>query len=126
AIPLTQRSQSISLHDSTYTTPYVQTFTLGVTRSLASNLTLDVKYIGTHGLKLHSTMNLNDSEIRRNGLLNALEVTRAGGNAPMFDQMLKGLNLGSGVVGSAVTGSEALRQNSSFRSLIANGDFVAV
>ena len=35
AIPLTQRAQSISLHDSSYTTPYVQTFTVGVTRSLA-------------------------------------------------------------------------------------------
>jgi len=30
-----------------YTTPYVQTFTLGVTRALASYLTLDARYIGT-------------------------------------------------------------------------------
>lgn len=125
-VPVTRRSTSLALFAPDYTTPYVQTLTLGVTRSLASNLTLDVKYVGTHGVKLHSTMNLNDAEIRRNGLLQALEITRAGGDAPMFDQMFKGLNLGSGVVGTAVSGSEALRQNSSFRSLIANGDFVAV
>ncbi len=125
-VPVTQRSTSLALFAPDYTTPYIQTLTLGVTRSLSSNLTLDVKYVGTHGLKLHSTMNLNDAEIRRNGLLQALEITRAGGNAPMFDQMFKGLNLGSGVVGTAVSGSEALRLNSSFRSLIATGDFVAV
>ena len=42
------------------------------------------------------------------------------------DQMFKGLNLGSGIVGTAVSGSEALRRNSSFRSFIANGDFASV
>ena len=87
AIPLTQRAQSISLHDSSYTTPYVQTFTVGVTRSLASNLTLDVKYVGTHGVRLHSQgYNLNDADIRNNGLLQALDITRAGGNAELFDR----------------------------------------
>jgi len=125
-IPITERSQSIAIFAPDYTTPYVQTFTLGVTRSLASKVTLDVRYIGTRGVKLHSTFNLNDADFRHNGLLQALEITRAGGNAAMFDQMLKGLNIGSGVVGTAVSGSEALRQNASFRTLIANGDFVAV
>src|SRR5207244_12888107 len=48
------------------------------------------------------------------------------GDAPMFDQMFKGLNLGSGVVGTTISGSEALRRNSSFRSFIANGDFANV
>src|SRR5205823_1030332 len=52
--------------------------------------------------------------------------TRAGGDAPMFDQMFKGLNLGSGVVGTTISGSEALRRNSSFRNFIANGDFAGV
>src|SRR4030095_4735925 len=67
-----------------------------------------------------------DADFRNNGWLQAMEITRAGGNAPLFDQMLKGLNIGSGVVGVAVSGSEALRQHASFRTLIANGDFVAV
>jgi hypothetical protein len=42
--------------------------------------------------------------------------------------MLGGLNLGAGigVVGRDVTGSEALRRHASFRTNIANGDFVAV
>jgi hypothetical protein len=124
--PITERSQTLSIYAPDYTTPYVQTFTLGVTRSLASRLTLDVRYIGTRGIKLHSTMNLNESDFRNNGLLQALEITRAGGDAPMFDQMFKGLNLGNGVVGTAISGSEALRRNSLFRTGIANGDFAAV
>jgi hypothetical protein len=125
-VPITQRSQNVSLFAPDYTTPYVQTFTLGVMRSLASNLTLDVRYIGTRGMKIHSGFNLNDVDFRNNGVLQALQITRAGGDAPLFDQMLKGLNIGSGVVGVAVSGSEALRRHASFRTLIANGDFVAV
>ena len=124
--PVTDRSQVLSVFAPNYTTPYVETFTLGITRALTSNLTLDVKYLGDRGMKLHSSMNLNEADFRNNGLLQALAVTRAGGDAPMFDQMFKGLNLGSGVVGTAVSGSEALRQNSSFRTFIANGDFASV
>jgi hypothetical protein len=126
-IPVTQRAQTVALHDPNYTTPYVQNFTLGVTRSLASNLTLDVRYIGTRGVKLHSQgFNLNDADFRNNGLFQALEITRAGGNAELFDRMLRGLDIGSGRVGVAVSGSEALRRHASFRTNIANGDFVAV
>lgn len=129
ALPITQRAQSTYIFDANYTTPYVQTLTLGVTRSLASYLTLDVRYLGTRGTKLHTfTFNLNEADFRNNGLLQALETTRAGGNAPLFDQMLRGLNLGTGigVVGTAVSGSEALRRHASFRTNIANGDFAAV
>src|SRR5439155_19689714 len=48
--------------------------------------------------------------------------------AELFDRMLGGLNVGNGigVVGINVTGSEALRRHASFRTNIANGDFVAV
>ena len=129
-IPITQRSQTVSIYDAKYTTPYVQTFTLGVTRSLASNVTLDVRYVGTRGVKLHGSYNLNDADFRNNRLLQALEVTRAGGDAAMFDQMMNGLNLGTAtaplIVGNNVTGSEALRRNANFYTNIANGNYVAV
>jgi Carboxypeptidase regulatory-like domain len=127
-IPITQRAQATAIFDANYTTPYVQTFTLGVTRSLASNVTLDVRYIGTRGVRLPGSYNLNDAEIRKNGLFDALEITRAGGDAALFDRMLKGLNFGSGigVVGVDVSGSEALRKHASFRTDIANGNYVVV
>jgi hypothetical protein len=127
-IPITHRSSGRTFFDPNYTTPYVQTFTMGVTRSLPSSLILDVRYVATRGVKLHSTLNYNEPDFRFNGLMEALTVTRAGGNHVMFDRMLNGLNLGTGigVVGRDVTGSEALRRHASFRGNIANGDFRAV
>src|SRR5437870_2099949 len=125
-IPITNRSQALSIYALDYTSPSVYSFTFGVTRSLASNVILEMRYAGTSGVRLHSTMNINEADFINNGLINALLTTQAGGDSPMFDQMFKGLNLGSGVVGTAISGSEALRRNSSFRTLIANGDFAAV
>jgi hypothetical protein len=91
-------------------------------------VTLDVRYVGTRGVKLAGSYNLNDAEIRKNGLFDALLLTRAGGNAPVFDTMMNGLNFGAGigVVGTDVTGSEALRRHALFRADLANGNFVAL
>jgi hypothetical protein len=127
-LPLTDHSTAQNFFAPNYVSPYVQTFTMGVTRSLPANLILDVKYLGTRGVKLHSTINYNEPDFRKNGLLQALTVTRAGGNAPLFDQMFNGLNFGAGigVVGQSVSGSEALRRHTSFRADIANGNFRAV
>src|SRR5678816_2492959 len=96
-----------------------------ITRSLPGNMILDLRYLGTRGVKLHSSINYNEPDFRNNGLLQALAVTRAGGNAAIFDQMFNGLNFGAGigVVGRDVTGSEALRRHASFRADIANGNF---
>src|SRR5439155_9061086 len=59
----------------------------------------------------------------KNGFLDAFNTTRAGGNAPLFDQMLRSLNIpGAGVVnGTTVTGSAALRAYTATRTFIANG-----
>jgi hypothetical protein len=127
--PLTDHTSSQNFYDPNYTTPYVQTFTLGVTRQLPGNMILDVKYLGTRGVKLHSSINYNEPDFRFNGLLPALIQTRAGGNAAIFDQMFNGLNFGAGigVVGSGgVSGSEALRRHTLFRADIANGNFRSV
>lgn len=126
--PLDNRSVAQAFFSPDYVAPYVQTFTFGATRSLPANVILDVRYVGTRGVKLHSTLNYNEPDFRMNGLIDALRVTRAGGNAAIFDQMFSGLNFGTGigVVGRDVTGSEALRRHATFRQNIANGDFRAV
>ncbi len=127
-LPLTDHSTAQNFFAPNYASPYVQTFTLAVTRALPGNMILDVKYLGTRGVKLHSSINYNEPDFQNNGLLQALTVTRAGGNAPIFDQMFNGLNFGTGigVVGRDVTGSEALRRHTSFRADLANGNFRAV
>ena len=98
-----------------FSTPYVQTFTFGITRSLPANMLLDVKYVGTRGVKLHSSINYNEPDFRNNGLLQALADTRAGRDAAIFDQMFRGLNFpGAGVVGTGagqISGSDALRRS---------------
>jgi hypothetical protein len=65
-------------------------------------------------------------------LFNALAVTRAGGNDPLFDQMFAGIRL-SGVAatvpvvnGTTSTGSDQLRLSTATQSNLANGNFVAV
>ena len=127
-VPTNNRSVAQAFYDPSYTSPYVQTFTFGVTRSLPLGLILDMRYVGTRGVKLHSTLNYNEPDFRFNGLMEALTITRAGGNSPLFDQMFKGLNFGTGigVVGTNVSGSEALRRHTTFRTNLANGDFRAV
>jgi hypothetical protein len=135
-IPLTDRTQSITVFDPKSVSPYVQTFNLSVTRTLRRNVTVDVRYIGSKGTKLYGQIALNQPNFLTNGLLDALNVTRAGGDAPLFDQMLKGLNInpgvaGFGAVGTTVngvpqTGSAALRQNTTYRTNIANGNYTAV
>jgi hypothetical protein len=123
--PLTQRTSSLRASDQNRVVPYVQNWTLEIQRSLASNLTLEARYIGTKGTKLLVGIPLNDVNIFENGILNAFNTTRAGGDAPLFDQMLRGLvmNPGQAPVGSGgVTGSAALRQNTLTRGFLANGN----
>jgi hypothetical protein len=133
-VPLNQRNQSIAPYDSNYLTPYIQNFNVSVTRTVRPNLTVDVRWVGTRGVKLYGSVNLNQVNYTNNGLLEALNITRAGGDAPLFDAMFKGLNVsgagtarvGDVVAGVVQTGSMQLRQNTVFRGNIANGNFAAV
>ena len=55
--------------------------------------------MGSKGSKLYRGSNINENNIFENGILNAFQVTDAGGNAPLFNQIFKGLNIsGVGVV----------------------------
>jgi hypothetical protein len=122
--PFTQRTQSLRASDENRVVPYIQNWNLEIQRSLASNLTLEARYIGSKGTKLLGGISLNDVNIFENGILEAFNITRAGGDAPLFDQMLRGLvmNAGQSAVGTnGVTGSAALRQNTIFRTSLANG-----
>jgi hypothetical protein len=120
---LTQRNETGTAYDDKMVTPYIQNFNIELQRELASNLTLEVRYVATKGTKLWDSINLNTPNTIENGILDAFLVTRAGGDAPLFDQMLRGLNLGLGVVnGTSVTGSASLRQNSATRGFLALGN----
>jgi hypothetical protein len=121
---MTNRSAGITGYADDRKVPYIQNFNLSVQRELARNLTLDLNWLGNKGTRLYSGTQLNDTNIYENGILDAFNVTRAGGNAPLFDQLLMGLNVtGVGVVnGTTLTGSQALRRLTTTNAFIANGD----
>src|SRR5207248_11102404 len=121
--PLTDRTNETFAYDSNYVNPYVQNWNVELQREIAHNLTVEARYVGNKGTKLYGVIPINNVNIFENGILDAFNLTRAGGNAPLFDQMLNGLNLGLGPVnGTTVTGSASLRQKTTTRALIANGN----
>jgi hypothetical protein len=110
--------------------PYVQTFNLEIQRQLAKNLTFEARYVGSKGTHLYGGISINDVNIYENGILQAFNQTRAGLDAPLFDQMLNGITLNSGtnaalgqgvIDGKTLTGSAALRANATFKPLLADG-----
>jgi hypothetical protein len=120
---LDRRTGTMAGYDDSRVNPYVQNWNLEIQRELARNFTLEARYVGSKGTKLYGRTNLNTVNIFENGILEAFNVTRAGGNAQLFDDMLRGLNLGSGVInGTTVTGSASLRTNTIFRAQLANGN----
>ena len=92
-------------------------------REITRSLTVDVSYIGNKASKLVTGRQINDVDIFNNGFLNAFNITRSGGNAPIFDTLLNGVNIaGVGVVGQGgLTGSSALRRFTTTNAFIANG-----
>src|SRR5215475_4048519 len=127
-LPLNDRTQNMYLFDTEYVIPYIQNFNLELQRQLAKDWSLDVRYVGTKGTRLYAGVSINEVNIFETGILDAFKTIRAGGNAPLFDRMLAGVNFpGAGVVnGSTLTGSAALRQNTTTRSFIANGNVGAL
>jgi hypothetical protein len=129
--PFDVRANSLSGFDDNRVNPYIQNFNLEIQRELAKNLTLEARYVGSKGTRLYGGISINDVNIYENGILNAFNVTRAGGNAELFDRILNGItlnagtnaSLGQGVVnGTTLTGSAALRANTIFRTFLANGN----
>jgi hypothetical protein len=133
ATPVYARGASFAAYDPKLSNPYVQNLTLSVTHSLTRTSALDVRYVGTLARKQLGGMDLNTSTVLYNPeLFRALEVTRRGGDDPLFDQMFAGIRL-SGVPttvavvnGTTSRGSEQLRQSTATRANLANGNFVAV
>jgi len=136
-ILITDRTQNITAYDPHYVSPYIQNMTLSVTRNLSSNLTMEVRYIGTLTRKNFNTVDLNAPNFLTNGLKEAFDAARSGGESALLDQMFNGINIaggaGSGPVGTTVngvrqTGAMHLRAaaQQSIRNNLANGNYAAL
>src|SRR5207253_11403541 len=113
--------------------------TLSVTRSLKSNLTVDVRYIGTLSRKQWDpVVNINQPNFLYNGLGAAFDAARAGNDSSpalkVLEDMFRGINVagaGFGPVGSTFNGvlqtaGMHLRASSSFQTNLANGNYAAL
>src|SRR5262249_5493662 len=133
---VTDRTQNITVYDPHYVSPYIQNLTLSVTRNLSSKLTLDVRYIGTLTRKNFNTFDLNAPSFLPNGLKEAFDAARSGGESALLDQMFNGINIagtGFGPVGTTVntvpqTGAMHLRAaaQQNLRNNLANGNYAAL
>jgi hypothetical protein len=117
------RTLTMNMYDPNRRVPYIQNFNLSIQREVARNLVVDASYVASKGSKLYGRLPLNAVNIYDTRFLDAFNVTRAGGNHPLFDQMLMGMNIpGVGVVnGTTISGSSALRRYTATRTFVANG-----
>jgi hypothetical protein len=110
-----------------FATPYVQNFNLSVTTNILPKLTFDLRYVGTQARKQQGDVNINANNIYFNQeLYDALHSARQGGDPFLLTQMLAGLNLGSGVIGTATTGAASLRASTVFNQNLINGNYLGV
>jgi Carboxypeptidase regulatory-like domain len=108
-----------------YKTPYLQSFNLSIQRELTRDLTFDIGWVGNKGSRLDLLHQLNDVNVRENGILDAFNAVRAGqNNVPLMDQIFNGVNFaGVGVVGQGgLTAAQALRRSTTTNGFIANGN----
>ena len=131
-VPLSDRTQTIYVPQPGLVNPYVQNVTLSVTRSVRSNMTLDLRYLATLGRKQWNVaLPVDQSNFLYNGLKEAFDSARSGGESALLDSIFNGINIagaGFGPVGTPLngvpqTGALHLRQDTRFRSNLANGNY---
>jgi hypothetical protein len=103
---------------------------------MGQNVTLDVRYIGTLSRKLYDSVPLNAPNFLYNGLKEAFDAARSGGESELLDRMFNGINIagaGYGAVGTTFngvrqTGALHLRSAtvSQLRNNLANGNYNAL
>jgi hypothetical protein len=113
-------TQTALIADGNLKSPYIQNWNVSYGREIAKGYVLDVRYVGSKASKLFRGTNIDELNTIENGILNAFQVTEAGGNSPLLTQIFKGLNVPSaGVVdGTAVTGSDAVRKNATLNAFL--------
>jgi hypothetical protein len=116
--PVTDGTQTVSVYDPNIRSPYIQSLTLALTRQIGSSLTVDVRYIGTLSRKQISSMDLNEANWVNNGLKEALDIARAGGESDLLNEMIPPYSLWY-----ASSGAEQLRTYYMTKTYLAIGDY---
>jgi hypothetical protein len=119
-------------YDPNIRTPYTQSINLSITRTIKNNITVDLRYVGTLARKGIGDINLNAPNFINNGLIDAFNIARRGGESPLLDQIFKGFQFAQtgnttevGKPGGP-SGAEILRVKSTFSTDLANGNFASL
>src|SRR5438093_3198742 len=124
---ITTTDRTIPIQTYNRVSPYTQNWNLEIQREVASNTTVEVRYIGSKGSKLWGRININqiDALHHNTDLFDAFNAVRAGGESTLLNQMLQGINLGGlgaqTVNGTTWTGAMGIRANTTTRTQLANG-----
>jgi len=123
-LPTTDRSLGITTYS--HVSPYTQNWNFEIQREVARNTTVEIRYIGSKGTKRWEDIDLNaiDGLIRNRELFDAFNAVRAGRESPLLNQMMLGGQFtGQQVInGTTWTAAMALRQNTTTRAQLANGN----
>ena len=128
-VPLTNRRSSLYTYADDRRIPYIQNFNVSIETEIAANTNLSVTWLATKGTSLWSGYQLNEPNIyaSSNGesILDGFITTRQGGDSALFADMFEGLNFGSGVIGTDISASSALRKWASTDDFFADGEVAA-
>jgi hypothetical protein len=111
------RDFTLSVYDPEIVNPYTQSLNLSVTRNIGSNVTMDVRYIGTLGRKGVGNLDLNTNNWLYNGLKGAFDEARRGENPELLDKLFDGIQTDDSDLGNTIavgepggpTGGDVLR-----------------
>ncbi len=120
--PVTDRSQTLIAYDQNIKSPYIQSLTMALTRNIGSSLTVDVRYIGTLSRKMITSVNLNTPNFLNNGLKDAFDAARRGGQSALLDTLIRPSTL----VANTTSGADQLRAYSPWRTNLAIGNYSAL
>jgi len=135
AVPITDGTQSVYIPQPNLVNPYVQNLTLSVTRSIGTSMAVDLRYLATLGRKQWNVQfQTNNPNFLTNGLKEAFDAIRAGGESELLERMFNGINIagaGFGPVGRTTDGVPQtaalhMRNDTRFRGNLANGNYQAL
>ena len=124
--PITDRGTAVTVYDENIRNPYVQSLNMSLTRNVGNNLTVDVRYIATLSRKSISGINLNTANYVRNGLFDAFEIARAGGESELLNTLIPVGSLWTDWWTGDNSGSGQLRQWYMTNGALRNGDYASL
>jgi hypothetical protein len=132
-VPVTDRQVNLTVFDPNYTTPYIQNLTASVTHTISSKFSVDVRYIGTLSRKLGGNFNLNIPNVFQNGLFEAFEAARAGGESALLNSIFNRIDMRTSAAGTPqivgqnnLTGAGFMRADTRFNTNLAMGNYTAL